>query len=95
MNAANEFENLLRDAVATTGAELAASSAELAAYMAERAAHLSTISAEPGFAQAVEREASNVAMRAGLEASDQARAADQRLFGMIAGALRIGAAALA
>lgn len=94
MNPIDDFRALLEDAIDETGASLSTSSDELAAYMSERSMHLSTITAEPGFAQAVKREATNVAMRAGLEASENAAAVDQRLFGMIAGALRIMAIAL-
>lgn len=89
MNARDEFKNMLQDALDETGADLEQTSDEIADYMAERSLHLSTITGEPGFGRAVHREALNVAMRAGLETSADAQAIDQRLFGMIAGALRI------
>lgn len=95
MNARKEFQAMLAETVYETGVELGQSSAELAEYMAERADHLALISHEPGFGEAVRREASSVALRAGLNVSDAGRAADHRLFGMVAGALRVAAVALA
>lgn len=94
MDTKQEFADLLEAAVEETGVALGASRAELAAYMAERAAHLSLIVHEPGFDQALMAERNNVALRAGLEMSDQARAVDQKIVGIIGGALRIAAAAL-
>ncbi len=95
MNIKTEFETMIADALDETGSDLQASKEEIAVYMSERAAHLSTLTTDPGFAQAVIAERNNVAMRAGLAVSDNARGVDQRLLGMIGGALRIAAAALA
>ncbi len=92
---AKEFAAMIDDAVTDTGVELKQAKDDLAAYMAERAAHLSSIAGEPGFEQAVTAERNNIALRAGLAVHDQARAADQRLVGMIAGAIRVAAFALA
>ena len=94
MNVAKEFLALITDAVEETGADLADTKEAIAIYMAERATHLSTIAHEPGFGQAVIAERNNVAMRAGLEASADAAAVDNRWLGMIGGALRIAAIAL-
>lgn len=94
MNARDEFLALLTDAAEDIGADLATSKDEVAAFMAERSDHLSTITTEPGFGRAVQREAVSVAMMAGLEVSDTAHGVDQRWFGLIGGALRIAAIAL-
>ena len=94
MDVAKEFLDMITDAVEETGADLTESKEEIAAYAAERAQHLSTIAHEPGFGQAVVAERNNVAMRAGIEISDDAAAVDSRWIGMIGGALRIAAIAL-
>ena len=94
MNAKDEFLALLIDAAEDIGADLKTSKEEVAACMAERAEHLSTITTEPGFGRAVQREAVSVAMRGGLEISDTANGLVQRWFGIIGGALRIAAIAL-
>lgn len=91
----NEFEALLADEIDQTDAQMLAVQSDVALYMAQRAAHLSTITHEPGFGQAVRAEANNVALMAGIEVSQVARAVDHRLFGIIVGALHVAAAALA
>jgi len=88
------FVDLLLDAGSTFGAQFAETPAELAQYMAERAEHLSRISGEPGFELAVEAEQDAIALRAGLIVSDSTRVVDQRIWGLIGGALRIAALAL-
>ena len=94
MNWEEQFKLMLADAEKRTGVDLEKSKDELAKFMSERSLHLSTITAEPGFDRAVAREAQSVAMAAGLEVSDVSRGMDQRIFGMIAGGLRILAMAL-
>ncbi len=94
MDIQEEFRKLLGDAAAETGREFAVTKDELATYMHERALHLSTIVGEPGYDQAVRAERNNVALRAGIIASDAADAVDARLLGLLGGALRIGAAVL-
>lgn len=94
MNAKAEFLKLLEDAAEETGVELQASREEVAVYMDERATHLSTISHEPGFGRAVQREAVSIAMKAGIEISENATAVESKWFGIIAGAIRIAALAL-
>lgn len=94
MNTTEEFLALLTDAAEDLGADLEANKEDVAAFMASRSDHLATITHEPGFGRAVQREAVAVAMEAGLNISDTASNVDQRWFGMIAGALRIAAVAL-
>lgn len=95
MDTAANFESMLKDAVAETGVRLKETPRVLALYMAERSLHLSAISTEPGFEQAVRAERNNVALRAGIETHAQASAIDFQILGMIQGALRMAAAALA
>lgn len=91
----SEFKDLLEDTLRETGLQLTEQIDTLAVYAAERAEHLANISGEPGFAQAVTAERDALAIRAGIAAVDVASSTEQRLLGVIAGALRIGAAALA
>lgn len=95
MDTTSTFKDLLDAAVKETGAKLKEAPAVLAGYMAERAAHLSTISHEPGFEKAVRAERNNVALRAGIEAHNTASLMDHQLLGLIQGALRVAAVALA
>jgi hypothetical protein len=95
MDTRKEFEALIVAAMNETGVSLAGARSDLAAYMAERATHLSLISGEAGFNEAVTAERDNVALRAGLNMSDQATGMEQRFIGIIAGALRIAALSLA
>lgn len=83
----DDFEDLIRDAVRETRADLAIDSDELVRYTAERAAHLSTLVGQPGFQRAVVAERNAVALKAGLDATLRAEAADARLVGVIQGAL--------
>ena len=94
MDLAKEFEDLLTDAVEETGADLSEAKNAFAAYLASRAEHLETCVGEPGFGQAVRAERNSAALRAGLNVSDEASAVDQRLIGLLGGALRLGAIAL-
>jgi hypothetical protein len=89
-----DYKDLLEDALEETGLALKQRAQSIAVYMAERAAHLATIAHEPGFEQAVRAERNSVALRAGLSMSAEAESLDQRIIGIIQGALRIGAAAL-
>lgn len=95
MNIADEFLGLIDDAFVDAGRDLDLSREEVAAYAAERADHLSAIVHEPGFSEAVIAERDNIAMKLGLEVSENAHAADHRVLGWIGGALRIAAIALA
>src|SRR5688500_10084803 len=90
----DSFEKMLKDALRETGASLQQRAKEVAQYMAERTAHLSTIVGEPGFEQALRAERNNIALKAGLKVADNAEAADQRLVGIIQGALSVAAGAL-
>jgi len=96
MNAKQELERLLDDTAAELGGIVNRNKAEVAAYMEERALHLATIpSTEPGYAQAVKREAQNVAMFAGLSTDAAAQEVDRQWFTVIATGIRVLAVALA
>lgn len=97
MNTKQEFENLLSSTLEELGQDLKNTDntkAAVAIFMAERAEHLATIASEPGFDRAVIAERNSVALLAGLSVSEAASAFDQRLVGLIGGALRIAAIAL-
>lgn len=68
--------------------------ASLAGYAAERTAHLAPLVGEKGFSQALAVEADNVTIRAASIAVKQGDAFDERLRGMVEGAMRLGARAL-
>ena len=91
----DQFKTLLQDTLGELGTTLKTSLDEISFYASERTAHLSTIVAEPGFAQAVQAERDAIALKAGVTAVALGQEADQRLLGVIAGAIRIGALALA
>lgn len=95
MDLKSEFTVLLTSAIKETGAQLKTSASELALYASERAAYLAGIANEPGFELAVKAERDAVALKAGISAVNEARAVDQRIVGIIHGALMIGARALA
>ena len=81
------IEDLLKDALDETGVGLDHAREDVALYMVQRAAHLSTLVGQPGFELALRAERDNVALYAGVQASLQAAAADQRMVGLIQGIL--------
>ncbi len=89
-----DFEDLLEEAAKSTGVELVNGAKEVAAYAAQRAAVLATLVGRPGYQQAVIAERDNVALFAGVSGVDKADAGQQRLIGIIQGALALGAKAL-
>ncbi len=95
MDFLNEFKTLLSDALSETGASLQGDLHEVALYANERAAHLSTLVGQAGFEHAVRAERDNVMLKAAVVATEQADAVDQRIVGLVQGALAIGAKALA
>lgn len=64
-------------------------------YAAKRTLHLASIVDQPGYEYAVRIEVQNVAMKAAQLAVNTADGFDRTLIGVVTGALRIGAAALA
>ena len=90
-DALSHFEDMIRDVAQLTGREFAQVPSDVARYADERAQHLSAIRHEPGFDRAVIAEANSVAMYAGLRIDDAADRADDQIWGMIFGGLRIAA----
>lgn len=95
MSVRDEIEAMFRDALDATGRTLSESSAALAQYAADQADLLALAVGEPNFEQAVIAARDNVALRAGIEATNAADQFDMKLAGFITGALRLGARALA
>lgn len=95
MNLREHFENMIRDELAEVSYDFRRGSAAIAAYMAERAEHLANSVDEPGFAWQVKIERNNVLLFAGLSASRRIAGIQQRLFGLLDAALRIGSIFLA
>lgn len=80
------FEALLQDAAREMGRDLGDLSA-VRAYAAQRALHLSTLVDQPGYELAIRAERNNVAAELGLDVTASADKFDQRLVGLIQGAL--------
>lgn len=95
MDFKTEFGALVTSAIADIGAQLSVDLEDLKTFAAERTAFLATIVDQVGYESALAAEIDNVCLRAGINAVQTADAADERIVGIIQGALRIGAAALA
>lgn len=95
MDVEQEFTDLITNAVEGLGTSLKIDVDLLALYAAERMEHLSLLVGQEGFSEAVIAERDNVVLEAGILATRQADIADQRLVGIIQGALYFGAVALA
>lgn len=86
----NEIEQTIRDSAKRYGAELQTNSIELRKYIADRIAYLATVAGQPGYGEAAEAEARNVAMfgiMVGITSADQL---DSKLVGVITGVLLLG-----
>lgn len=95
MNFATDFEEMFRTAAKEAGHQITVDIQEVREYAAARALHLSTIIGQKGYQKALVAERDNVALKAGVKTVIDADAADQRLTGLIMGALGAGARALA
>lgn len=85
----NDLVEMLRVEASAAGRDLQTALDDIRLYTAQRAAHLSTLVGQPGFQDAVRIERDNVALHAGIVASQQADAADNRLVGIIQAGLAI------
>lgn len=92
---AQSFTDQLVAFAKQTGRELKVDAANVGAYAAERAAHLSGLVSDPGFEDAVLAERDNVLIKAGIAATKRGDIVDERLVGIIQGALRTAAVMLA
>ncbi len=77
------YEDLLRDVLEETGADINVTKDELIQYTAARAVHLTTLIGQPGYHLALRAERDAVALYAGLNATMAAEAADSRIVGVI------------
>lgn len=95
MDLKKEFFDMLSDEGTQAAGNFEKSREDVAQYMSERAIHLSTIVGEPGFGRAVTAERNNVALFAGMATANLATKTDSQILGLIGGAIRIAAIALA
>lgn len=80
-------EELLRSALSETGISLKISADELVRYVAEQGATLALAVGEPGFDKALIAARNAIALKAGLNATLEAEAADARIVGVLQGVL--------
>lgn len=80
-------EELLRSALTETGVSLKISADELVRYVAEQGATLALAIGEPGFDKALIAARNAIALKAGLNATLEAEAADARIVGVLQGVL--------
>jgi len=76
-------EDLLRDALEEQGEELNLAREEAVRLVALEGARLAAASAEPGFNMVLRASRDRIALELGIDASEQARAADGRILGVI------------
>jgi hypothetical protein len=89
MSKQEAFKQQLEAVLRETGGQLKRSTAEVAAYAAERAAHLARIVGQPGFEEAVKAERDSVALYSGVNVTNNADAADNRIIGLIQGSIAL------
>ena len=94
MNLEQEFKELLEDTLEGLGRDVETDLDAIANYMVERTEHLSDSVGEPGFNEAVLAERDNIILAAGILITKEGDRADQRIAGVITGAIRIAAVAL-
>lgn len=85
------FENVLKDAAREMGIELKGNLHEVRLYTIQRAAHLASIAGQPGWERAMRVERNNIALMLGIQLVTVADAADNRILGIIQGALATAA----
>lgn len=90
-----EFTQLLTGLLKETGTDLKRQGFEVAAYSQQQMRKLSSAVGQRGWDEALIASRDAIALFAGIEALDAAKAADARVIGAIEGALAIGARALA
>lgn len=83
----DQFSAALDTALKETGLQLQKSAHEVATYAALRSVHLAGAVGQKGFQEAVVAERDAVALYAGIQAVKNADAADNRVLGLIHGAL--------
>lgn len=95
----SQVGQMLRDQIEAearaAGRQLQGDLQDVAEFAAEQVEHLQRIQGEAGYDEAVQAAALTVALRAGGSAVDAADSVDRVLYGIAAGALRVGAMAIA
>lgn len=94
-NPIEELTRVITHHAQAFGGHAANSATAAAEYAEQRAEHLAGIHGEPGFEEAVEAEAQNVAIQMGLELTDTATSAEAGMLGVLNGALSVAAGWLA
>ncbi len=89
----DQFTAALDTALRETGLQLEKSAHEVAVYAALRSVQLTKAVGQKGFQEAVVAERDAVALYAGIQAVNNADAADARILGLIHGALAMGISA--
>lgn len=89
-----DLSNLIRELLAEQGVEMKRAAFDVAAYAAARMRVLGRSVGQRGYEEARIAERDAIALYAGIEALDAAKAADARIIGAIEGALAIGARAI-
>ena len=89
----DQFSAALDTALKETGLQLQKSAHEVATYASLRSVHLAGAVGQKGFQEAVVAERDAVALYAGIQAVNNADAADNRLLGLIHGALAMAVSA--
>jgi len=82
-----DFKDLLEDALEETGVQLKLSADELAVEVALGARALALSIDEPGFPRIVRSVRNVIALKAGIEAMENADALESRIVGIIQGTL--------
>lgn len=85
----NDLVEILKFEASAAGRDLTTALDDIRLYTVQRAAHLSTLVGQPGFQDAVRMERDNVALHAGIIASQQADVTDHRILGIIQAGLAI------
>lgn len=93
--AIDEFMGVLMSGLEETGVDLQADLADVRLYASEQLAVLALAVGEPGYAAAVIAARDNVLMKMGLSVVSAADAADNRIIGIVQGALALGAKVIA
>lgn len=88
------FEDMFKELAKQTGKDFGEAGKIAADYAAERAAHLASMVGEDGFEDAVLAERDAVLLKLGVLATDRADRTDQRIVGVVQGALRMVAVML-
>lgn len=83
--------NILSDALKATGQDAKAASQELRDYAAQALVRLAAAVGQPGYTEAVQAEADNVALKAAQELIGTADKFDARILGILVSSLDLGA----